>query len=115
MRLVTSATRAAVLATMAIGMAGFAPPPGPNIFVLTIDAAKQGRLKGDGPRGILASGLSYQVASPRDAATGLPTGKRQFSPVVITKEWGASSPQLYSALAANEVLKTVQIDRYRTT
>ena len=34
----------------------------------------------------------YAVASPRDAASGMPTGKRQHGSVTITKEWGASSP-----------------------
>lgn len=33
----------------------------------------------------------YAAASPRDAASGLPTGKRQHGSVTITKEWGASA------------------------
>lgn len=36
---------------------------------------------------------SYVIA-PRDSATGMATGKRQYAPVKITKEWGAASPQL---------------------
>lgn len=34
------------------------------------------------------------VVSPRDAASGLPTGKRQHKPMVITKELDKSSPLL---------------------
>ena len=30
-------------------------------------------------------GFNHEVLSPRDAASGLPTGKRQHKPVVITK------------------------------
>jgi hypothetical protein len=36
---------------------------------------------------------SYVVA-PRDLATGMASGKRQYAPVKIIKEWGAASPQL---------------------
>lgn len=34
------------------------------------------------------------VVSPRDSASGMATGKRQYAPVKITKEWNAASPQL---------------------
>ena len=37
---------------------------------------------------------TYDVKSPRDAASGLATGKRQHGEVKITKEWSASSPML---------------------
>jgi hypothetical protein len=37
---------------------------------------------------------SYEVKSPRDAATGMPTGKRQHGSITIVKEWGAASPEL---------------------
>ena len=36
----------------------------------------------------------YTVPSPRDAASGMPTGKRQHGSVTIVKEWGAATPQL---------------------
>lgn len=36
---------------------------------------------------------SYVVA-PRDSATGMASGKRQYAPVKIIKEWGPASPQL---------------------
>jgi hypothetical protein len=34
------------------------------------------------------------VVSPRESASGMATGRRQYAPVKIVKEWGAASPQL---------------------
>jgi hypothetical protein len=34
------------------------------------------------------------IVSPRDSASGMASGKRQYAPVKIIKEWGAASPQL---------------------
>ena len=61
---------------------------------------------------ILLSGLdfSYAVETPIDSNTGLPAGKRQHKPIVITKAaLGPASPQLFQALVTNEMLKTVMI------
>ena len=52
----------------------------------------------------------YSVKSPRDAASGLPTGKRQHGSVVISKEWGKASPQLAKMKAGYDV-KTVKAAR----
>ncbi len=38
--------------------------------------------------------VTYDIVSPRDAATGLATGKRMHKPFVITKEVDKSSPSL---------------------
>lgn len=38
--------------------------------------------------------FDQEIVSPRDAASGLPTGKRQHKPFVITKELDKSSPLL---------------------
>lgn len=85
-----------------------------NIYV-SIKGAKQGQFKGEvlqkGFEGKIA-GLKfrYEIVSPRDIATGQPTGKRQHKPVAITKEWGVASPQLFQALVTNELLPEVVID-----
>ena len=42
---------------------------------------------------------SVSIVSPRDAASGLPTGKRMHKPFVITKELDKSSPKLAEAVA----------------
>ena len=40
--------------------------------------------------------------TPRDVASGLPTGKRQHKPLTITKELDKSTPLLYNILVNNE-------------
>src|SRR5438132_559214 len=89
-------------------------------FFLTIDGVKQGRFKGDSTDKrhageIMGLAFDYDVQSPRDAATGQPTGRRIHKPLVITKRIDAASPQIYQALATNEVLRSVQLDFVRTT
>jgi len=91
----------------------------PEYFV-TIEGAKQGKFKGDYPNQannykIKGYGWHYEVTTPRDPAGGLPTGKRQHHPIVITKEWGASSPQLFEALVTNETLSHVTFEFDRDT
>ena len=55
-------------------------------------------------------GYSHNVISPRDAASGLPTGKRQHMPLVVVKEIDQATPLLYQALAANENLNDVKLE-----
>jgi type VI secretion system secreted protein Hcp len=80
-------------------------------FYATIKGKTQGAFKGQGTGRekdkIPGVAFTYGVESPRDAASGLPTGKRQHKPVVFTKEWGAASPQLYQAIVTNETLTSV--------
>lgn len=87
---------------------------------MKITGNKSGVFKGD----ITAKGhtdqinvVDYQfsVTTPRDAATGLPTGKRQYQPITVTKLLNQSSPQILNALATNETLKSVVINFYQTT
>jgi type VI secretion system secreted protein Hcp len=51
---------------------------------------------------IMVIGTHHEVESPRDAASGLPTGKRQHKPFTITKEVDQSTPLLYNVLVNNE-------------
>jgi len=85
-------------------------------FYVTIDGTRQGRLKGESAAPAHAGQLpglrfTYNVTSPRDTirdtAIGLAPAARQQSTIVFTKEWGAASPQLFSAAVTNEVLKSV--------
>ncbi|MEB3322044.1 MAG: type VI secretion system tube protein Hcp [Synechococcaceae cyanobacterium] len=48
--------------------------------------------------------ISYEhgMTSPRDASSGLPTGKHQHKALTITKEFDRSSPLLVNALINNE-------------
>jgi len=61
---------------------------------------------------VLAFHMGLQ--SPRDIATGQPSGKRQWENIVITKEWGGTSPMALNSLVTNEVLTTVQIEFIKT-
>lgn len=95
-------------------------------FYVTIQGTKQGRFKGaaDGLRqkresaksGAKIAGVRFllETTSPRDLATGQASGKRQYKPIQITKEWDASSPQLFQALVENEVLKSVLFEFVKT-
>ena len=47
-------------------------------------------------------GVNHDITSPRDQASGLPTGKRQHKPLIITKEVDKSTPLLMNALVNNE-------------
>ena len=81
-------------------------------FYVTVEGTKQGKLKGESDRKAHAdklTGLSfhYSVGSPREAASGMATGRRTHQPVSFVKEWGAASPQLFAALTTNESCKSV--------
>jgi type VI secretion system secreted protein Hcp len=96
----------------AVSIAG--PAQADNIYV-SVKGTKQGQFKGDAlhqnlPDKMVARKFFYEVTSPRDAATGMVIARRQHKPVVITKEWGASSPQLFQALVGSEPLTEVRID-----
>ncbi len=74
---------------------------------LKLKGQKQGELKGSvtqkGREGKIAViAVSHEIVSPRDAASGLPTGKRMHKPFVITKELDKSTPLLYNVLVNNE-------------
>ena len=56
---------------------------------------------------IMVIAFDHEVISPRDAASGLPTGKRQHKPLTITKEVDKASPLLMQALVNNENLSEV--------
>jgi type VI secretion system secreted protein Hcp len=96
-----------------------AAPAHVTLFV-TVVGKKQGVFKGDGLRAkghelqMQALTFDYGIVSPRDIATGLPTGRRQHKPVVITKEWGPSMPQFLTAIATNESLTKVTMEFWDT-
>jgi type VI secretion system secreted protein Hcp len=74
---------------------------------LTLKAQKQGEIRGGVTQkgrehSILVIAASHNIISPRDAGSGLPTGKRQHQPFGITKTLDPATPLLYSALVNNE-------------
>jgi len=58
--------------------------------------------------------ISHELVSPRDPATGLPTGKRQHKPLAIVKLIDRSTPLLYRALVTNEKMTTFNLAFYVT-
>jgi type VI secretion system secreted protein Hcp len=58
--------------------------------------------------------LEFTTVSPRDAASGLPKGKRQHEPVRFTIATGPATPQIFQALVSNEALPQVVFDCYGT-
>ena len=87
---------------------------------LSIKGAAQGQIKGSvtqkGREGQIAVyAYHHEVISPRDTASGLPTGKRQHKPLSVTKEIDKSTPLLFKALETNEVLTEVILNFYATS
>jgi type VI secretion system secreted protein Hcp len=81
-------------------------------FYLSVTGVAQGLFKGEvvrkGFEGKIA-GLSfdYELVSPRDAVSGMVTGKRQHKPIRIKKAWGPASAQFFAAQVRNEPLSIV--------
>jgi type VI secretion system secreted protein Hcp len=76
---------------------------------LKLKGQKHGEVKGSvtqkGREGaIMVIAAEHEVVSPRDAASGLPTGKRLHKPFIITKELDKASPALYEMLVNNEAI-----------
>lgn len=110
---------AGLAALTVAGVAGAAPQPaaaieghnlrlrGGLLIYLTLKGQKSGDIKGSvtqkGREGsISVQYLQSKITSPRDAASGLATGKRQHEPLVFRKTIDKSTPLLLSALVTNE-------------
>ncbi len=113
-----SRMRFAIAVAFVMLLASLAHAAGPA-FYITFEGARQGKFSGESQqpnRTLHSEGLKYecQVDVPRDKNTGLPSGRRQYKPVVITKESGAATPQLLEALATGEVIKSVKMEFVKT-
>jgi hypothetical protein len=68
---------------------------------IVVKGTKQGQVKGEvmqSPPAVQPElQFTYAAQSPRDIATGQASGKRQWKPVKVIKEWGSASPQLGQA------------------
>jgi type VI secretion system secreted protein Hcp len=85
---------------------------------LSLKGQKQGDIKGSvtqkGREGkIMVIAVNHEIISPRDPASGLPTGKRMHKPFVITKEIDKSSPLLYNVLVNNENVSDWELNFWR--
>jgi len=85
---------------------------------LYITGETQGEIKGSVTQAgredsIAVNGFNHEVAAARDAASGLPTGKRQHKPITVVKDIDKSSPLLFQALVNSENLTTVKFRFWR--
>jgi len=70
----------------------------------------QGAIKGTGPNGQWgALSFSWGVTDPRDATTGLASGKRQHKPFILMLDFSPNIAALMTAIATNETLKQVVV------
>jgi type VI secretion system secreted protein Hcp len=84
---------------------------------LKLKGQKQGEIKGSVTQKgrenkIMVIAVSHSIVSPRDHASGLPTGKRMHKPLVITKEVDKSSPLLYNLLTHNENISKWKLEHW---
>lgn len=82
--------------------------PGRTVVTLSMEGARQGRITDDRNPTELIS-FDYSVKTPREAGSGLATGRRQYQPLLIRKRIDKASPLLMRAMATNELLKTVAV------
>lgn len=85
---------------------------------MSVKASKQGDIKSEvttkGREGMMECiELETGMSSPRDPASGRPTGRRVHTPLAIVKRVDKGSPLLSNALANNETLTTVKLLFYR--
>jgi type VI secretion system secreted protein Hcp len=85
-----------------------------NTIFMTLTGQKSGNIKGGvtqkGREGSLqVTAFEDEIISPRDAASGLPTGQRQHKPIKVTLELDQSAPLLYQMLANNENITALEL------
>lgn len=57
---------------------------------------------------IEVQGFAHGLHLPTDSSTGKITGPRQHAPLTFQKEFDASSPYLYKAVASGQTLKSAE-------
>lgn len=82
---------------------------------LTLAGQKTGEIQGSvtqkGREGkIMVIAATHDIVTPRDPASGLPTGKRMHKPFVITKEVDRASVALHQLQRDNENLRQWELD-----
>ena len=93
-------------------------PPPMMAYISSIKGQKSGQIKGEslqkGKDGwFQLYDYKHEIVSPRDAASGQATGKRQHKPVTITRKVGAGSPLLMNVLCTNENLTEVKFSFFQ--
>ena len=63
---------------------------------------------------IIIESMSGAIIPEKDAATGLPTGKRQHKPLTITKEIDKATPLIAQSLTRGRLIPTARIEFVRS-
>jgi type VI secretion system secreted protein Hcp len=89
-------------------------PKTQGVIHMTAKGAQQGDIEGESTlkgseKSMVCLGFSHEIVSPRDPASGLPTGKRQHKPIVVVKRIDKASPLLQGAMVRNENLQNVTL------
>lgn len=84
--------------------------------VMEIQGVRQGIFKGEGSKNFPTKsevlGLQTEVSVPIDPSTGMQSGAAKMKTVYVFKLTGAASPQIFNAIASNEMLSTVKLEFY---
>lgn len=85
---------------------------------LTLTGETQGQVKGSVTQVgredmMMVVGWSHEIVSPRDAASGLPTGKRQHKPLSLICEIDKATPVMYNILCNNENITDFTLNLWR--
>ena len=88
------------------GAPGSSDPAALVIGTLKVHGTNHGQIA----NGIDVVNYDWKIESPRDAATGQATGKRQHKPIVITIPADPASVLLTGALVTNENLDAVELN-----
>jgi hypothetical protein len=116
----------AVLGLLIAGFLAYTPRPAfaAQKFLLATVGTKQGSIKGTSKvkdregwleiESVDVGGVALteenDAALRRDAASGLPTGKRKHKTITIVREVDSASPLLWQALVTNEGFQTISIE-----
>lgn len=103
-------------AAVGVGLSAESQPAGGGVhlvYMSKVKAQKQGDIKGEvnqkGREGwFRATRFDYEVKSPRDAATGQASGKRQQRPISISRDVSEATPQFFQALVTNETFPEIE-------
>ena len=84
--------------------------PAAQEFSVMIQGFKQGKIKGSlHDESIRVEHFSHEISSSREAGSGLATGRRQHSPLIIRKPIDKATPLLYRSTVTNENLTSVKL------
>ena len=82
---------------------------------LWIDGIDGPETRAERERSIRVIAASHEVLSPRDASTGMLTGRRQHTPFTITKEEDKSSPELRRLFSRDERIGVCLLEFWQST